>query len=73
MFRLLALLFIGCFIACKQAFACPLCKEALAKMGEVWAALGFNWSIYFMMSIPYLLVGGFIFALYLNYKKHHKS
>lgn len=72
MYRLPAFLFIGCFIGCRSAFACPLCKEAISKMGEIWTAVGFNLSIYFMMAIPYLLVGGFGLALYLIHKKNKK-
>lgn len=57
----------------KSALACPLCKEAVAKMGEIWTSLGFNWSILFMLTIPFLLVGTFVFVLYRNYKKYEKS
>ena len=53
-----------------SAFACPLCKEALAKMGSVWTAIGFNLSIYMMIAVPFLLVAFFGGAIYLNYRKH---
>ena len=54
-----------------QALACPMCKEAIAKMGQIWTGIGFNLSIYLMIAVPFLLVGSFIFAFYLNYKKHN--
>jgi hypothetical protein len=53
------------------AHACPLCKEALSKMGEIWTVVGFNWSIYFMIAVPFLLVGAFAGALYWNWRKQH--
>jgi len=41
-------------------------------MGEIWTAIGFNLSIYFMISIPFLLVAAFGCALYFNYRKQKK-
>ena len=70
MSRLRAWLFIGCFTGCKEAFACPLCKEAISKMGEIWFAVGLNLSIYLMIAMPFILVGSFGLVFYLNYKKH---
>ena len=61
------------FVHSSAVFACPLCKEAISKMGEIWTGLGFNWSIYFMIAVPFLLVGTFAGALYLNYRKHRKG
>ena len=59
-------------LASPSVYACPLCKEALTKMGEVWAAIGFNLSIYVMMAVPFILVGTFGLALYFNYRKHYR-
>ena len=67
------MLMIGFFFGVPSASACPLCKEAISKMGEIWTALGFNWSIYLMIAMPFLLVGTFAGALYLNYRKHRKA
>ncbi len=50
-------------------FACPFCKEAISKMGEIWTSVGFNWSIYLMIAVPFLLVASFAAALYWNCKK----
>lgn len=72
MFHLPAWLFIGCFIGCKEAFACPLCKEAISKIEEIWFAIGLNLSIYFMIAVPFLLVGTFGLVLFLNYRKHRQ-
>ena len=55
----------------RPAFACPGCKEAIAKMGEIWTAVGFNWSIYLMISVPFLLVASFGGVLYIHYRRHH--
>lgn len=55
----------------RAAYACPLCKEAISKMGEIWTAVGFNWSIYLMISVPFLLVALFMMVLYWNYRKTH--
>ena len=58
------------FINQGQAFACPMCKEALARMGDVWTAIGFNWSIYLMIAMPFILLGAFTSVLYIQYRKH---
>ena len=62
--------FLFLFLSQGSAFACPMCKEAISKMGEVWLAIGLNWSIYLMMTVPFILVGTFGTVLYLNYRKH---
>lgn len=53
-----------------SAYACPACKEAVAKLGEAWTALGFNWSILFMITIPLLLVASFGTAIFLLVRKN---
>lgn len=55
------------------AYACPLCKEAISKMGEIWTSIGFNFSIYLMLAMPFLLVSAFAGFLYFNYRKLHKG
>ena len=57
----------------QPAYACPLCKEAISKMGEIWTSIGFNLSIYVMIAVPFLLVGTFAGVLYFNYRKHRKA
>ncbi len=41
------------------AHACPNCKEAVAGQGgdSSGAAQGFNWSVLFMMCMPFTLLG----------------
>ncbi len=68
LFLLLSLVFcLWSFVPSAQA--CPFCKEAIARMGEIWTSVGFNLSIYMMISVPFLLVGSFVLVLYLNYRK----
>jgi hypothetical protein len=42
------------------AIACPTCKESLAQNDPAHATLvrGYFWSIVFMMSMPFLILGG---------------
>jgi hypothetical protein len=42
-----------------QAAACPNCKEAVSLQGEDAANLssGFNWSVLFMLAVPFSLLG----------------
>jgi hypothetical protein len=42
------------------AMACPNCKESLAQNDPAHATLvrGYFWSILFMMSMPFLILGG---------------
>ncbi|OGX06579.1 MAG: hypothetical protein A3G87_09235 [Omnitrophica bacterium RIFCSPLOWO2_12_FULL_50_11] len=62
------------FMLCTpSAFACPLCKEAIEKIGHVWTSMGFNWSIYFMLAVPFLLVGSFAAVLYFQYRKRSSA
>jgi len=61
------------FLPMSTAFACPFCKEAIARMGEIWTSVGFNLSIYMMISVPFLLVGSFVLVLYLNDRKQSRK
>lgn len=60
------------FTRAELLYACPFCKEAISKMGEIWTAVGFNLSIYFLIATPFLIVAGFGGVLYLNYRKQRK-
>ncbi|MFG0331573.1 MAG: hypothetical protein ACF8PN_16930 [Phycisphaerales bacterium] len=58
------------------ASACPNCAESTEDQSKVTAeegagdlALGYSVSVLFMMSMPFMLVGGFGYALYRNYQK----
>jgi hypothetical protein len=52
-----------CAFAVDAATACPSCKEALASDGGDKIA-GYFWSILFMMSMPFTLLGGFSTYMY---------
>lgn len=60
----LGVLFLSC-LSVDTALACPSCKQALAdsKGGNMIA--GYFWSILFMMSMPFTLLGGFSAYMYL--------
>ncbi len=57
--RLICLLALVALVASPVA-ACPQCKNALASSGGGgdWVS-GFMWSILFMLSMPFTLVGSF--------------
>ena len=61
------------FFRAPSAYACPLCKEAIAKMGQIWISIGFNLSIYFMIAVPFLLVAIFGTVLYFKYRSHERQ
>ena len=61
------------FFRAPSAFACPLCKEAIAKMGQIWISIGFNLSIYFMIAVPFLIVAIFGTVLYFKYRSHERK
>jgi hypothetical protein len=59
--RLLPVLVLGLMIlgAGGVASACPNCKEAVAAQPSEVANMknGYNWSVLFMMSMPFTLLG----------------
>lgn len=60
-FTFLALVFlVGFFSLETVAWACPTCKESLAHSDPARANMvrGYFWSIIFMMSMPFLILGG---------------
>ena len=59
-----------------NALACPMCREAVDQsIGQEAAAMrnglasGFAFSIYFMLAVPYLLIGSFAFAVWRNVRR----
>jgi hypothetical protein len=54
-----------------EAAACPNCKEAVsASDGEVASAAdGYNWSVLFMLSVPFSLVGTGAFMVHRAVKR----
>jgi hypothetical protein len=62
-----AILLLG---AADVAWACPSCKEALASSsGGGDLVSGYFWSILFMLSMPFLLLGSFSLYFYLLVRK----
>jgi len=57
------------------AEACPGCAEAQAGQGPERANIvrGYFWSIVFMMSMPFLMVGGFGTYCYAHFRKVGQS
>ncbi|MEX2026136.1 MAG: hypothetical protein WEH44_02530 [Pirellulaceae bacterium] len=66
---LLALAFIAIITA--AAVACPTCKDGIAENDPEHQALarGFYYSILFMMSMPFLIVGTFGSFAYLSIRR----
>jgi hypothetical protein len=66
---LLAMLAIG--VVASDALACPTCKDAMSGNDpiSVARASGYFYSILFMMSMPFVLVGTFGGAAYLSIRK----
>ncbi len=73
------LLFLTCFLsaAAAPAWACPACKEFVSSASDpnTFSGLsrGFAWSIGLLLSVPYLLVGGFALFIALAARRAHKS
>jgi heme/copper-type cytochrome/quinol oxidase subunit 2 len=65
----LAMLFVLALVGIAEA--CPGCAEAQAGQGANRGNIvrGYFWSICFMMSMPFLLVGGFGTYCYVQFKK----
>jgi hypothetical protein len=52
--------FVAMVVLQSAVWACPTCKESLAQNDPARANVvrGYFWSIIFMMSMPYLILGG---------------
>ncbi len=70
--RFFYLWIVGVLIT-RNAYACPACKEAIAKLGQAWTAIGFSWSVLFMLAVPLILIATFGGAIFLAIKKNSKS
>jgi heme/copper-type cytochrome/quinol oxidase subunit 2 len=56
------------------ATACPTCKESIADGGNSANLVqGFGWSIIFMMSMPFLILGGLAAYFYFEIRKARKA
>ncbi len=74
-------LLLGCLLAGAPASlrACPMCAEAIPESsqvdedGRIREAQAYNWSIYLMVSVPYLLFGGVSFLVYRGLKQRARA
>ena len=69
------LLMLGFLIPCPSLSACPLCKDAISSPSDGDdeinnAPQAYNTSIYLMVGVPYLLLGGVGFFIYRGYQKN---
>jgi hypothetical protein len=57
------------------ALACPTCKEGLAQADPEYAAVvrGYFFSILFMMSMPFLILGGMGTFFYLQFQSARRD
>lgn len=65
--------FLFFLFLCDSLLACPMCGDILERGKDALAsfrfAKGITWSILFMLTMPYLLVGGTIFFIVRAAKK----
>ena len=60
-----------------SAWACPACKEFVSSAGDAntfsGLSRGFAWSIGLLLTVPYLLVGGFLLSILLAVRRARKQ
>jgi uncharacterized protein YbaR (Trm112 family) len=75
---LVVILALACVIlvaTATDALACPMCKAALASHDRTqgdWVR-GFFWSILFMLSMPFVLLGAFSVKMYLLVRRARRE
>jgi hypothetical protein len=62
---------LALLLVCTVASACPGCKEALEKQDPTHGGMakGYYYSILFMMTTPYLLIGVFGGVMYIKIRR----
>ncbi len=69
--------FIALFFAAGAAHACPGCADIVTKGKEALANFrffqGVNWSVLFMLSVPYVLMGSGVFLIWRSARKAKKA
>ncbi len=70
---LLALVVVLCLVG--DAWACPTCKDGIAENDPSSQAMaaGYFYSILFMMSMPFLIIGTFGSFAYLSVRKAREA
>lgn len=77
--RFRSLLILSCIAAivlmsCPSALdACPTCKAAMKGGSHGGLAEGFYWSILFMMSMPFLILGSLSLMFYMSIKRAQRN
>lgn len=62
------------FVYCFETYAqCAMCRAVLESEETQTAAKGINDGIVYLMAIPYLLIGGLGYYIYLKFKKLKKE
>ena len=65
-----AFLAVCVFLCANVAMACPNCKDGLAETpGAANLIRGYFWSIVFMMSMPFVILGSLIGYFYYEVRK----
>ena len=70
-----SILLIVCVCLAGDALACPTCKDGLAENDPSTQAMaaGYFYSILFMMSMPFLIIGTFGSFAYLSIRKARQA
>ena len=68
-----ALLFLLALVVAQAASACPTCKDNLGDPASANLARGFYYSILFMLSMPYLILGCICFYFYSLVRKARRE
>lgn len=68
-----ALLFVLVLFVAQAASACPTCKDNLGDPASANLARGFYYSILFMLSMPYLILGCIGFYFYSLIRKARRE
>lgn len=62
-------LVLTCFMFLETNAQCAMCRAVLESEEGQSTAEGINDGIVYLMAVPYILVGGIIFAIYKKYNK----
>ena len=65
---MMAICFINLFVGIAACDACPTCKDSLSE-NDAHLVAGYFWSIVFMMSMPFTILGGLSLYFYFQIRK----
>ncbi|HUH46265.1 MAG TPA: hypothetical protein VLZ54_03860 [Arenibacter sp.] len=69
----LALIFVLLLMPQSADAQCAMCRAVLESEGSTSVAEGINNGIVYLMAVPYLLVAGIFFAIYIKMKPKVKN